>query len=337
MPKVLVTGAAGFLGGYLVAELLERGYAVVGLDDFSKYGRVHRSFDGQYELVEGDARDAGLLSGLLADCDHFIACAAMVGGIAYFHARPYDLLAANERITAAACDAAIGAHLDGQLRKVTFVSSSMVYESAAAWPSREGQQLEIAPPWSAYGFSRLAVEYLARAAWDQYRLPYTIVRPFNCVGVGESRAVGDEQIISGNVALALSHVVPDLVQKVLKGQDPLHVLGSGQQLRHFTYGGDVAAGIVTAMEHPAARNEDFNIASDRGTTVTELATLIWERVRGGTPRLVHDEPFPHDVQRRVPSTAKARRLLGFEATTSLEKMLDEVIPWVAGAIEAGAL
>ena len=337
MRKVLVTGAAGFIGGYLVAELLRRGYAVVGLDDHSKYGRVRRSFDSDYELVEGDARDVGLLTGLLADCDHFIACAAMIGGIAYFHARPYDLLAANERISAAACDAAIAAHRGGRLRKVTFVSSSMVYESTQSWPSREGQQLQIPPPPSAYGFSKLAVEYFAGAAWEQYGLPYTIVRPFNCVGVGESRALGTEEIMSGNVRLALSHVVPDLAQKALKGQDPLHVLGSGQQVRHFTYGGDVATGIVTAMEHPAARNEDFNIASARGTTVTELAALIWARVKGGEPRLAYDDPFPHDVQRRVPSTAKARELLGFEATTSLEQMLDEVIPWVAEAIASGAL
>jgi UDP-glucose 4-epimerase len=339
--KVAVTGSAGFIGGYVVAELLRRGYAVVGLDDFSKYGRVRRAHDDHpdYQLVPGDARDAEQLTRLLADCDHLIAAAAMIGGIAYFHARPYDLLAANERIIAASCDAAIRAHQDGRLRKVTYVSSSMVYESAQAWPSAEGQQLQIPPPSSAYGFSKLAVEYFARAAWDQYRLPFTIVRPFNCVGVGELRALGDEQIMSGNVQLAMSHVVPDLVQKVLKSQDPLHVLGSGEQVRHYTYGGDVAAGIVTAMEHPAARNEDFNISTPVGTTVAELAGLIWRKVHGAGRelRLVHDEPFRHDVRRRVPATEKARRLLGFEATTSLDQMLDEVIPWVAAAIDAGAL
>jgi UDP-glucose 4-epimerase len=341
MQKVAVTGAAGFIGGYLVAELLRRGYEVVGLDNESKYGPVRRSYDDhpQYRLVQGDARDPATLAGLLADCDHLIAAAAMIGGIAYFHARAYDLLAANERIAAATGDAAIAAHRAGRLQKVTWISSSMVYESAAFWPSAEGQQLQIPPPRSAYGLSKLAVEYFARAAWDQYRLPYTIVRPFNCVGIGESRAVGDQQIMSGNVRLAMTHVVPDLVQKVLKGQDPLHVFGSGDQVRHYTYGGDVAAGIVTAMEHPAARNEDFNIATAVGTTVRELAELIWQQVHGPGRelRLAHDEPFRHDVQRRVPSTAKAKRLLGFEAATGLDQMLGEVIPWVAGAIEAGAL
>ena len=88
------------------------------------------------------------------------------------------------------------------------------------------------------------MEYYARAAWDQYRLPYTIVRPFNCVGVGEGRALGEAEVLSGNVKLAMSHVVPDLVQKIVKGQDPLHILGDGDQVRHYTYGGDLARGIV---------------------------------------------------------------------------------------------
>jgi UDP-glucose 4-epimerase len=341
MTKVLVSGASGFIGGYLVAELLARGHRVTGIDNFSKYGRVRKSYDDHpaYELVEGDARDAGLMTALLADCDHFVAGAAMIGGISYFHTYAYDLLATNERIIAACCDAAIEAHRAGRLRKVTYVSSSMVFESADSWPSHEGQQAEIPPPRSSYGFQKLAVEYFARAAYDQYRLPFTIVRPFNCVGIGESRALGDTEIRSGNVRLAMSHVVPDLVQKVLKGQDPLHILGDGGQVRHYTYGGDLARGIAATLDHPGALNEDVNLSTAESTTVLELAGLIWRKIRGdGVPlRVVHDDPFAHDVQRRVPSTEKAKRILGYEATTSLSDMLDEVIPWIAAAIEAGTL
>jgi UDP-glucose 4-epimerase len=341
MEKVLVTGSAGFIGGYVVEELLDRGYAVTGVDNFSKYGKVRKSYDDHpaYRLVEGDARDSELLTSLLADCDHFIVGAAMIGGISYFHTYAYDLLATNERITAASCDAAIRAHRGGKLRKVTYLSSSMIFESADSWPSYEGQEREIPPPVSSYGFQKLAVEYFARAAWDQYQLPFTLVRPFNCVGIGESRALGDEDILSGNVKLAMSHVVPDLVQKVLKGQDPLHILGSGEQVRHYTYGADLARGIVTAMEHPAATNEDFNLSTAESTTVRELAELIWRKVKdpGAALRLVHDEPFAHDVQRRIPSTEKAKRLLGFEATTTLDEMLDTVIPWIAQAVEAGTI
>ena len=150
--------------------------------------------------------------------DHLIAGAAMIGGISYFHEYAYDLLATNERIMAATCDAAIKAHRQGSLQKVTYLSSSMVFESADNWPSYEGQQLEIPPPLSSYGFQKLAVEYYAKAAYEQYELPYTIVRPFNCVGVGEGRALGEASVLSGNVELAMSHVVPDLVQKIVKGR-----------------------------------------------------------------------------------------------------------------------
>ncbi len=341
MAKVLVSGSAGFIGGYVVKALLDRGHEVVGLDDHSKYGRVARSYDSHphYRLVEGDARDPELVYSLLSGCQHFIAGAAMIGGISYFHTYAYDLLATNERIIASSCDAAIRAHREGKLEKVTYLSSSMVFEGANRWPSYEGQEREVPPPLSSYGFQKLAVEYFARAAHQQYGLPYTIIRPFNCVGTGEERARGDVEIESGNVKLAMSHVVPDLVQKVLKGQDPLHILGDGSQVRHYTYGGDLARGIVMAMEHPAALNEDFNLSTDQSTTVLELAELIWKKLKGDQVpfRYVCDQPFEHDVQKRVPSTEKARRVLGFEATTTLDQMLDEVIPWIKEAIREGRI
>jgi UDP-glucose 4-epimerase len=339
--KVLITGSAGFIGGYVVEELLARGYRVVGIDDYSKYGKVAKSYDDDpnYEFVQGDVRDAELLGGLLDGCDHLIAGAALIGGISYFHAYAYDLLAANERIIAATCDAAIAAHQHGRLRKVTYLSSSMVFESATRWPSVEGDERVMPPPLSSYGFQKLAVEYFAHAAWDQYQLPYTIVRPFNCVGIGEQRALGDVEVASGNVKLAMSHVVPDLVQKVFKGQDPLHILGDGNQVRHYTYGADLAKGIVTAMEHPAARNDDFNLSTAESTTVTELAQTIWSKIKGpDVPlRVVNDDPFQYDVQKRVPDVRKAADVLDFRAVTTLDEMLDEVIPWIRKAVADGVL
>lgn len=336
--RVLVTGASGFICGYLIPELLEAGHEVTGLDNFSKYGAVARSYDRhpKYRLVVGDAKDAALLKDLSAGCDQVVAAAAMIGGISYFHEFAYDLLAENERILGATFDAAIEAFRRHHLERIVVLSSSMVYESVTAFPTPEGAQLSSPPPRSTYGFQKLASEYFAKGAWEQYRLPYTILRPFNCVGIGERKAVRDTAVMSGNVKLALSHVVPDLVVKLLRGQDPLVILGDGTQVRHFTYGGDLARGIRLAMESSRAVNNDFNLSTAESTTVLDLARLIWRKINGDRPfRSISEPPFDHDVKRRVPDVRKARDVLGFDATTSLDEMLDEVIPWIRDEMAAG--
>ena len=145
---------------------------------------------------------------------------------------------------------------------------------------------------STYGFQKLACEYFARGAAEQYKLPYTIVRPLNWSESARVELGAIEKILSGNIKLAMSHVVPDLVQKLVKGQDPLRILGSGNQIRHYTYGGDLARGIRVCMESPAALNEDFNLSTAESTTVLELAEAIWKKLRPGEPfRWISDQAF----------------------------------------------
>jgi UDP-glucose 4-epimerase len=338
--KIFITGSAGFIGGYLVQDLLDHGHSVVGLDNFSKYGRVRKSYDGHsgYSFIEGDAKDVELLKELISDCDQVVAAAAVIGGISFFHELAYDLLAENERITAAIFDASIWAFRSKKLKKINVMSSSMVFESTSTYPTPEGEQLKCPPPLSTYGFQKLACEYFAKGAFEQYGLPYTIIRPFNAVGIGEKRAKLERDILSGNVKLAMSHVVPDIVQKVLKGQDPLHILGQGNQVRHYTYAGDLAKGIRMCIESEKAVNEDFNLSTSVSTTVLELAHLIWSKINGDKPfRYVSDKPFEYDVQKRVPSVEKAKSVLGFEATSTLDEALDEVIPWIEEQIRAGGI
>jgi len=338
--KILVTGASGFICGYVVEELLSHGHEVIGLDNFSKYGRIKKSYDEhpQFHFVEGDAKNVELMKQLMLECDQVLAAAAMIGGISYFHEFAYELIAENERIIASTFDAAIHAFKQGKLQKINVLSSSMVFESATTFPSKEGDERLCPPPQSTYGFQKLACEYFAQGAFEQYGLPYTIIRPFNCVGIGEKRAISDKDIYSGNVKLAMSHVVPDLVQKLFKGQDPLHILGNGQQIRHYTYAGDLARGIRICMEHPKALNTDFNLSTPVSTTVLELAEAIWKKIKGDEPfRYVCDDPFKYDVQKRVPSVEKARNLLGFEANTDLDTILDEIIPWVKEQIAIGGI
>src|SRR2546425_4059613 len=227
--KILVTGAAGFICGYLIDELLEAGHEVVGLDNFGKYGSLEKSYDSHpgYTLVQGDAKEVALLKDLLVDCDHFVAAAAMVGGISYFHEFAYDLLAENERITATAFDAAIYAQRRCRLQKITVLSSSMVFESATEFPTPEGAERRSAPPRSTYGFQKLATEYFAQGAWEQYCLPYTIVRPFNCVGIGERRGRRGRPVRRGQTEFGVLHSCSPPRPTGTPGEGPPPILWSG--------------------------------------------------------------------------------------------------------------
>ncbi len=338
--KILVTGSAGFICGYVVENLLSHGHEVYGIDNFSKYGKVQKSYDQhpKYHFVEGDAKNVGLMKELATECDQVLAAAAMIGGISYFHEFAYDLLAENERIMASTFDAAIWAFKNRKLKKINVMSSSMVFESVASFPTKEGMERKCPPPLSTYGFQKLSCEYFAQGAHEQFGLPYTTIRPFNCVGTGEKRALCDSEIMSGNVKLAMSHVVPDLVQKILKGQDPLHILGDGSQVRHYTYAGDLAEGIRLCIEHKNSINNDFNLSTPVSTNVIELAETIWKKLKPGVPfRYTSDKPYKYDVQMRVPDVSKAREQLGFEAKTQLTTILDEVVPWIQKQIELGGI
>ena len=253
----------------------------------------------------------------------------MIGGIAYFHKYAYDLIATNERIISNTFDLAIQRYKKNELKKIIVLSSSMVFENTSKWPSAESELSLCPPPSSTYGFQKLSCEFFAKGAFEQYELPYTIVRPFNCIGIGEEESIKEHEVTSGNIKLNLSHVVPDLILKCLKGQDPLHIFGSGNQIRHYTNGLDIARGIRICLEHSKALNEDFNISSPESTTVLELAKMIWDKINPDKQfRYESDTPFEYDVEKRIPSVSKAKDMLGFETTISLSDSLDEVISWM---------
>lgn len=325
--KILVTGSQGFIGSYVCQELLGRGHTVIGVDDYSKYGRIWRAQDDHKNFVfhEGDAKDAKLLRDICEwnEPEVIIAGAALIGGISYFHKYAYDLLAANERIMASTFDAAIYLHKKKKLKKIIVMSSSMVFENTDIYPTPEEEVRSCIPPSSTYGFQKLATEYFAQGAFEQYGVPYVIVRPFNCVGVGEERALDAE-----NEELMLSHVLPDLVNKILSGQDPVHILGEGNQIRCYTNGKDIARALRMLCENDIINN-DYNISIAKGHTVLELANIIWNKINLNKPfSFVSDEPFKYDVQKRIPDIRKAERDFGFVADIALEESIDEVLKYI---------
>jgi UDP-glucose 4-epimerase len=336
MKKVIITGSQGFIGSYLCTEFLEKGYKVVGIDNYSKYGLVKRSHDNHpnFSLINMDicklnCKDNEIHSDLI-DADYIIANAAMIGGISYFHKYAYDLLATNERILASTFDLAIKLYKEHSLKRIIVLSSSMVFENTNVYPTPEQEIETCAPPASTYGFQKLASEYFCKGAYEQYNLPYTIIRPFNCVGIGEEEAVGEEVVMSGNIKMLMSHVLPDLIHKalLLNSNDLLPILGDGSQVRHYTNGKDIARGIRTALESERAVNEDFNISSPEATTVAELAEIVWHKIHGTKLGFEHCQPFEYDVQVRSPDVNKAREVLGFETEISLDDSVEEVIKWM---------
>ena len=216
------------------------------------------------------------------------------------------------------------------LKRIVVLSSSMVFENTCKYPTPEKEIKTCPPPASTYGFQKLAAEYFCQGAYEQYKLPYTIIRPFNCVGVGEEEALGEEVVMSGNIKMLMSHVLPDLIHKalLLNPDGRLPILGEGSQVRHYTNGKDIARGLRMALESDKAINEDFNISSSEPTTVAELADLVWKKIHGTQLKLEHCKPFEYDVQVRSPDVSKAEEVLGFKTEVTLEESITEVIEWM---------
>jgi UDP-glucose 4-epimerase len=311
--RVLVTGGAGTIGSAVVRRLLRDGDWELRVSDereapawMAEECEVHR---GDLRLPE-EARKA------VAGCSHVIHLAAIVGGIANFHRLPHTLLEVNNGLY----NSVFRAALNEPVHRLLYVSSSMVFENATQFPTSEEHLSESPAPRSAYGFSKLAGEVYCRALHDEHGLPYTICRPFNAYGPGELP----------DAEPGIAHAVPDLIRKVLSGQESLEIFGSGEQTRTLTHVDDIADGITVALDHPGAVNEDFNISASDERTVAEIAGLIWEAC-GRDPaefELRHLPSFEVDVQRRWPSVEKARRLLGWEAQVDLREGLRATVEWV---------
>ncbi len=313
MNRVLVTGGAGTIGQALVRRLVPDPEWEVRVADQRTPPQWMRE---TCEIEVGDLREQAVAERAVAGTSHVVHLAAIVGGIGNFHKLPHTLLEVNTALYNSVFRAALGQGVD----RLVYVSSSMVFERATQFPTPEEHVHDVPAPRSAYGFSKLAGEVYCRALADEHGLRYSIVRPFNAYGPGE--APEHEP--------GIAHAVPDLIRKVLSGQRPLQIFGSGEQTRTLTYVDDIAEGIVAAMAHPAAEGEDFNISASDELTVAQIARLIWEACGEDPAELEfeHVPSFEVDVQRRWPSVEKARRMLGWEAAVPVEEGLVRTVEWI---------
>ena len=319
MNRVLVTGGAGTIGQAVVRRLISDPEWEVRVADQRTPPTWMRE---ACEVEVGDLRDQHVADRAVAGATNVIHLAAIVGGIGNFHKLPHTLLEVNTALY----NAVFRAALTADVARLVYVSSSMVFERATLFPTPEEHVHEVAVPRSAYGFSKLAGEVYCRALADEHGLRYSIVRPFNAYGPGEMPE--DEP--------GIAHAVPDLIRKVLAGQRPLQIFGSGEQTRTLTYVDDIADGIAAVLAHPAADGEDFNISASDEMTIAEIARVIWIAC-GEDPaafELEHLGTFEVDVQRRWPSVEKARELIGWEAAVPVEEGIRRTVDWLRDAAPA---
>lgn len=265
--RVLVTGAAGFIGSHVAGHCRTLGMEVVAVDNLS--GGVVANLPLGIPLVVGDLCDAGFVRGLWdahGPFDHVYHLAAYAAeGLSHFVRR------FNYQTNLIASVNLINASVTGRVRRFVFASSIAVY-GAGQVPLREDT---VPHPEDPYGISKYAVELDLQAAAAMFGLPYTVFRPHNVYGERQ------------NIADRYRNVVGIFMNQVLQGK-PMSVFGDGLQTRAFTHVDDVAPYIALAPRLPGAEGRVFNIGSDRSCTVLDLARKV-AAAFGVEPEVVHLE------------------------------------------------
>lgn len=297
----------------LAPRLLQNGHEVRGVDNYMRYGR--EAPPGGIEFVEGDLTDPETVRTALRGVEGVVQAAAQIYGVAGFHRYPADILQKDTHLHGLILREA----LDQGVGRVAYISSSMVYERQAA-VAREEDVRDMLVPLTDYGLSKLMGERLSQAFAAQYGLEYTIWRPFNIIGLHE-RAEGYDP--------GVCHVFADFITRIVhEHQNPMLVLGTGEQVRCFTWIGDVAGAIARWSFDPATVNQDFNLGNREPVTMIDLARRIhriYHELTGRAPseelRFTHAETFADDVQVRIPSVDKAAEHLNWHAEVKLDEML----------------
>lgn len=321
MKSALVIGGSGFIGTHLCRRLLARGISVTVVDPEPPQADVPYSehFSVTVEELFSDARRHGRSP---FRCDVVYCLAALVRGVWYNSTFPVLMLERNAHTAIAQL---LYAAYHTTARRIVYVSSSCVYGDCAG-PIHEGLGFvgNIAPSNSGYGYAKRLGERLCQVLRQEGTTKeIAIVRPANVYGPGDSGFVGE---------LEDAHVIPALIRKATRlsaagAGEPLVVWGSGEQERSFIHARDLARflELLGETELPAGVDPVFN-ATGESATIGAVARLLRMMI---DPRLeiVYDTSKPGGPLRRVLDGSKARDLLGFSASCSLEEGLRETVAW----------
>jgi nucleoside-diphosphate-sugar epimerase len=312
--RVLVGGGAGFLGSYLTPQLVDAGARVTVVDnlDNSTVDRLAPVLD-QIEFIEADLRDAATCDRVIKDKDVVMNLAAKAFGMEYSRAHNGEMLVYNLLCTLTALEAA----RKNNVERFLIVSSSCVYPDEAAIPTPELPTFTGMPESvnEGYGWAKriqeLAGEYYAR----DYGMKITIVRPFNPYGGNYRWGTEDK-----------AHVMPALVKRVMDGEDPLVVWGSGKQRRNFLHAADAMAVLMKIVEKDVVATP-VNIGYDTDVTIAELVDLICD-VAGVKPAIQFDTNKPEGRFRKCAEATRLRKVTDhYEPQMSLRDGVAEMIEW----------
>lgn len=328
--KVLVTGSEGSLTQAVIPMLLEKGHEVRGIDNFARYGEIERKRD--YEFIRGDLTDATFAAEVTKGIDTVIQAAALIYGVGGFHRFPADILSKDIVLH----QNILWGMLKHDVQRVTYISSSMVYERCQTQPSKEEDVDDSLIPSTDYGLSKLVGERLVKAFALQYGLEYAIWRPFNIITPHEK----------GENELGTSHVFADFMKHiVLEKKQVLPIIGDGEQVRCFTWIGDVARGIADHSFSEKVRNQAFNLGNPEPVTMKHLAKLIYDGAveRGlvspadGGLQFESKLSFSDDVRVRIPDVSKAADILGWKPTLTTAESIGRCLELVESEVTEAAV
>jgi GDP-L-fucose synthase len=310
--KALVTGGAGFVGSYVVEQLLDRGASVTVADKIASGIPPNLAAVAPHiQLKQADLADLEQAKDCCRNQDVVINMAARTGGVGFNTAHPGTVFHDNVILNTNMLEAARVAETE----RFLVVSSACVYpvEASVPTPESEGFNGDPEPANFGYGWAKRLAEIQARTYAEEFGMKIAIVRPYNAYG---PRAQFDP---------AVSHVVAALIKRVFDGENPVLVWGDGEQERAFLYAGDFARGLLETVEKYAVC-DPVNIGTDEETKIKDLVKMIIQ-LTGKDVAPYFDTTKPGGSPRRNCDTTKAKEKVGFVAKVGLAEGLKETIDW----------